>query len=66
MTKPEAAEHLRKLGYTTQAVDGLVQIYVMEPMPKKERDTLEKTLQDIGYNSSWGWKRVKEEEMPKI
>lgn len=55
ITKEEAVEHLRKLGYDAAEVDGMVHVTVEKPLTQKERNKLEKSILKLGYSSSWGW-----------
>lgn len=55
ITKQEAAEHLVKLGYDAKSKDGSVLVTVEKPMTKRDMKKMERHLQEIGYNSSYGW-----------
>lgn len=60
MTKEYAAEYLRSLGYDALEEDGTVLIRLKEVPTVKERLKILSHLREIGYDSSWGWKKEKE------
>lgn len=60
MTKEYAAEYLRGLGYDAVEEDGTVLIRLKEVPTAKERFKILSHLLEIGYDSSWGWKKEKE------
>lgn len=61
VTKEEAAEYLRSLGYDAIEKDGTVMIRLAEVPTASERNKIIAHLIECGYRSSFGWMReVKE------
>ena len=61
MSKEEAAEYLRGLGYDAIEEDGTVLIRFNRIATESDKRKLVSHLREIGYGSSWGWMReVKE------
>mgnify|MGYP006932852210 CR=1 FL=1 len=61
VTKEEAAEYLRCLGYDAIEEDGTVMIRFKRIATESDKRKLASHLREIGYDSSHGWMReVKE------
>ena len=61
VSKEEAAEYLRGLGYDAIEEDGTVLIRFNRIATESDKRKLVSHLREIGYGSSWGWMReVKE------
>ena len=61
VSKEEAAEYLRGLGYDVVEKDGTVLIRFNRIATESDKRKLASHLRDIGYDSSHGWMReVKE------
>ena len=61
VTKEEAAEYLRSLGYDAIEKDGTVMIRFNRIATESDKRKLLSHLREIGYESSHGWMReVKE------
>ena len=61
VTKEEAAEYLRGLGYDAIEEDGTVLIRFNRIATESDKRKLASHLREIGYDSSFGWRReVKE------
>ena len=61
VTKEEAAEYLRGLGYDAIEEDGTVIIRFKRIATESDKRKLASHLRECGYDSSWGWMReVKE------
>lgn len=62
MSKDEVAKYLTGIGYPATNEDGVVVMWVSQPMALPEKNKLRKSkiMQSIGYKSSWGW-RIKYE-----
>lgn len=61
VTKEEAAEYLRGLGYDAIEEDGAVMIRLKRIATESDKRKLLSHLRKIGYDSSFGWMReVKE------
>ena len=58
VSKEEAAEYLRGLGYNAVVDDGLVLILLNEIPTSQESFKILTHLREIGYRSSWGWKKI--------
>ena len=59
VTKEEAAEYLRSLGYDAIEEDGAVLIRLKEVPTASERNKIIAHLIECGYKSSFGWRREK-------
>ena len=59
VSKEEAAEYLRGLGYNAVVDDGLVLILLNEIPTSQERNKIIAHLLECGYRSSFGWRKVK-------
>lgn len=57
MTKEEAAEYLRGLGYNAIEKDGTVLIRFNRIATESDKRKLLSHLREIGYESSFGWMR---------
>ena len=62
VTKEEAAEYLRSLGYDAIEEDGAVLIRLTEVPTASERNKIIAHLIECGYKSSFGWRRAKGEK----
>lgn len=60
MSKDEVAKYLTGIGYSATNENGVVVVWVSQPMPLPEKNKLRKIMQSIGYKSSWG-RRIKYE-----
>ena len=61
MSKEEAAEYLRSLGYDAIEEDGTVLIRFNRIATESDKRKLVSHLREIGYGSSWGWMREAKE-----
>ena len=61
VSKEEAAEYLRGLGYDAIEEDGLVLVRLPEVPTASERFKILAHLRECGYTSSFGWRKVKGE-----
>ena len=57
VSKEEAAEYLRSLGYNAIEKDGTVLIRFNRIATESDKRKLLSHLREIGYDSSWGWMR---------
>ena len=57
MSKEEAAEYLRSLGYDVIEKDGAVLIRFNRIATESDKRKLLSHLREIGYESSFGWMR---------
>ena len=57
VTKEEAAEYLRGLGYDAIVEDGTVMIRFNRIATESDKRKLASHLRKIGYGSSFGWMR---------
>lgn len=55
MTKEQAVEQLKALGYDAFTGGFEVMIRVDHSLSRKEHKELEKVIEKIGFTSSWGW-----------
>ena len=62
VSKEEAAEYLRSLGYNAVVDDGLVLIFLNEIPTSQERNKIISHLLECGYRSSFGWKKGRSNE----
>lgn len=60
MSKEEAVEKLKALGFDAELQSGVVMLYVDEKTYQNVK-TIEKTLKEIGYRASWGMQVRKEQ-----
>ena len=60
VSKEEAAEYLRSLGYDAIEEDGTVMIRFNRIATESDKRKLLSHLREIGYGSSWGWMREEE------
>ena len=59
VTKEQAAEYLRGLGYDAIEEDGLVLVRLPEVPTAQERFKILSHLREINYSSSFGWQKVR-------